>query len=62
MMTRKDYLRAASIVRDLGRRGKVPTEVAEGARDLMRDAFVTFFRGDNPRFDADRFREACEKD
>lgn len=48
MMTKKDYVRAAEIIR----------------RDYMSDAnvvraFVDFFVDDNPRFDEERFIEAC---
>jgi hypothetical protein len=49
--TKKDYERAAMIVR-----GYPPT----GVSDVVCDAFVMFFRGDNPRFDGDRFRAACK--
>jgi len=53
MMTRKDYEKAADITRWEWRNGGTGAQSVE-------DAFVTFFRGDNPRFDEKRFREACK--
>ena len=49
MMTKKDYIRAAEIIRD----------------DYLSDrnviaAFVDFFAEDNPNFDEERFVEACK--
>ena len=54
MMTKKDYIRAADIVRAHfeARPRVMPVEA-------LTETFVAFFRGDNPRFDVDRFREAC---
>ena len=54
MMTRKDYIRAAEIVRETGRR------IGMNAADYQRAAFLEFFKGDNPAFDRERFNEACE--
>ena len=54
MMTRKDYVRAAEIVREVQRNG------TKSQASAVRQAFSSFFRGDNPRFDADRFLAACE--
>ena len=55
MMTKKDYIRAAALVQeralDYPEGHCVPKE--------LETAFVVFFSGDNPRFDAFRFREAC---
>jgi len=48
MMTRKDYERAAKILRGL----------PEGVRHEAARAFVEFFVTDNPRFNAERFYEA----
>lgn len=73
MMTRKDYERAASIVRamsaDVDAIDVAPLSVKESrlsrarAQGLAvwnaREAFVVLFSGDNPRFDAERFRVAC---
>jgi hypothetical protein len=57
MCTRKDYERAAKIVRSV-KNQHLPTDECNGP-NLVREAFVMFFQEDNPRFDADRFREAC---
>jgi hypothetical protein len=46
-MTKKDYIKAAQIIRE------------HGAPPKMVEAFVEFFVGDNPQFDVDRFIEAC---
>jgi hypothetical protein len=48
MMTKKDYVRAAEICRD-----------DYGSDEHVVKAFVDFFTGDNPRFDVERFVEAC---
>ena len=71
MMTKKDYERAAKLCvshfeaarrasdeasnHDMDRRANSLYDSAES----VREAFVAFFRGDNDRFDATRFREAC---
>lgn len=54
MMTKKDYIRAAEIIRKTNAKGK--------ARDTMIASFAVFFQGDNPRFDRDRFILACVKE
>ncbi len=65
MMTRKDYITAAQIVcshvdgmrsRDLVSQSEVVL-----VRQHLTSAFEALFRADNPRFDAARFREACQK-
>lgn len=48
-MTRKDYERAAEILRFEGSAGHAAKV----------DLFVEFFKGENPRFSEDRFRAAC---
>jgi coenzyme F420-reducing hydrogenase gamma subunit len=56
-MRKTDYIRAAEIVRTHFKahvKGNPPTAEA------IREAFVAFFRGDNPLFDVDRFRSSCE--
>jgi hypothetical protein len=53
MMTKKDYIRAAEIVRDVARQRAHHVST-------VRQAFVLFFQGDNPRFDQSRFVDACE--
>ena len=55
-MTRKDYVKAAEIVRNAAkfdRRSNV-TILA------IQNAFIALFRGDNPRFQIDRFISACQ--
>ena len=46
-MTKKDYIKAAEIIRSHGSPAK------------MVQAFVEFFVSDNPRFDVDRFVAAA---
>lgn len=46
MTTRKDFQRAANLV------GAIKDH---SARATATTVFLTYFRGDNPRFDADRF-------
>ena len=50
MMTRKDYIKAAEIVKE---------EKIHNHREIMCLAFCLFFSKDNPRFDEIRFRQAC---
>jgi len=52
-VSKKDYIKAAEIVRRMRKTDLV------GA---MMDAFVELFTGDNPQFDERRFRDACRKD
>lgn len=60
MMTKKEYERAAKIVgshvKALG-----TSDRADLIEQHMTEGFVAFFRGDNPKFDAERFRAACEE-
>jgi hypothetical protein len=51
-MTKKDYLRAAALVAG---------EQKPNRREVMTDAFVTFF-SENPRFNEAGFRQACKTD
>lgn len=53
MMSRKDYERAVEVVRDAASTGSNDEAMAVMA------SFVAFFRGDNPRFDRERFVKAC---
>lgn len=52
MMTKRDYEKAAEIVR----KRILPARDYE----LIVSSFVQLFANDNPRFDATRFRKACE--
>lgn len=54
-MTGADYVRAVTIIRSY----TYPYMAAEGQANTLIDAFVQFFRGDNPRFDEDTFRADC---
>jgi len=51
MNTRKDFKRAAQMIRNSTQSGSV-------ARKVLEDAFVSFFATDNPRFDVSRFLDA----
>lgn len=61
-MTKKDYERAAEMVRCEYPHGINSDSVAEGS--CGQQAIVTFlaefFAGDNSRFDRDRFIQACQ--
>ncbi len=61
-MTRKDYERAAKIIRARNVTyvdSAFKQEAAEHTASIC-ETFVAFFRGDNPDFDAKRFRDACD--
>ena len=64
MMTRKDYVRAANLVawmrKDECRKVDMSHRIASSV--TVEQAFIEFFRGDNPRFNQDRFQDACNKD
>lgn len=55
-MTRKDYVRTSEILNEF--KEYISNEVTFA--DLV-DEFVTMFEADNPRFDAIRFYDACNK-
>jgi hypothetical protein len=64
-VTRKDYEKAADIARDLGLirgHGLKWRPVNESERAKVVDAFVRLFKGDNPRFQEEKFRFACQPD
>jgi hypothetical protein len=52
-MSKKDYVRAAQIVNDV--RQRFNAQMA----GVVYASFATFFKGENSRFDADRFASAC---
>ena len=56
MTTKKDYVKAAQIA------NRFFHEKSDKEYCAVFEAFVEFFRGDNPRFDVARFESACEKD
>lgn len=51
MMTKKNYIRAAAIIKQ---------ETIPSYRETLALTFIRFFQEDNPRFDIKRFREACD--
>jgi hypothetical protein len=55
MMTKRNFISAAQLVASGRFSGKYSAKVAKG----LEDTFVEFFRNDNPRFNEDRFRAAC---
>ena len=52
-MSKKHFEKAALIAQDVGRFG------TDGERKAVVEAFVALFRGENGRFDVERFRRAC---
>jgi hypothetical protein len=55
MMTRKDYVEVANILKDHKR------YIAEATLESLIFDFNEMFLKDNPRFDADRFTEAVNE-
>lgn len=51
MMHKKDYLKAVKIVHCF----------PFIHQQMIVKAFVELFQGDNPKFDEDKFREACQR-
>lgn len=51
MMTKKDYQRAAEKIKQYG---------DANTRQLLIDFMIGFFKGDNPRFDENRFESAAQ--
>lgn len=51
-MTKKDYIRAAEIIRE--------ARISDKERSDLVRRFAQFFRDDNPRFDFERFEAACD--
>ena len=56
MMTRKDYVATSEIL------NKNADELGSNLLDTLTNQFIEMFEKDNPRFDADRFWEACFKE
>ena len=52
-MTKKNYVKAAKLIQ-----ATEPKVVA----NQLEEAFVEFFQDDNPRFDEERFRFACNRE
>jgi hypothetical protein len=67
-MTKKDYIKAAKMVSELRENAQLTSRVIGAKQRLyeenvsteVEDIFVNFFRNDNPRFDENRFRQACK--
>lgn len=57
-MTKKDYEKAAKMIRTQMSWGATK----DGANATVVQAFTEFFREDNPRFDEERFRYACQRE
>lgn len=53
MMTRKDYVETARIL------NKYKMSMPEQEFDALTDDFSFFFENDNPRFNSEKFLEAC---
>jgi hypothetical protein len=53
MMTRKDYVATAEIL------NKNADELGSNLLDTLANQFIEMFENDNPRFNADKFWEAC---
>lgn len=74
-MTKKDYERAAKMIREMIISQNIDTQYIKSLDDYNRrfgreqvpgvviynliETFVKFFAEDNPRFDQDRFKQAC---
>ena len=67
-MTKKDYIKAAKLVSEMRTDARSPHRTIAAKQRLyeenvsveVEDVFVKFFYNDNPRFDENRFREACK--
>lgn len=55
-MTRKDYIKAAELIKEFDQHCEIK-EIAFS----MTNIFAKFFRNDKPRFDENRFRQACKE-
>ena len=58
-MTKKDYIRAANLVKTRLANQKKNSKLLD--MSFLEDAFVELFQSDNPRFDERRFRQACKE-
>ena len=61
-MTKKDYIIIASAIWRSGMikdKNKVRQQAREDMRRLIAHGLCGELKGDNPRFDADKFLEAC---
>lgn len=67
MTSKKDYIRASKIVREyyelaptIGKDIDGEDIIDVSRAQVAENAFVWFFEGDNPQFDAKKFRLACK--
>ena len=56
MMTRKDYVATAEIL------NQNADALGANLLDTLTNQFIEMFENDNPRFNADKFWEACFKE
>ena len=64
MMTRKDYVATAKIIRNffdacIDEEAFDDSPINAMIHDHLIDEFIKMFSADNPNFDADKFWEAC---
>lgn len=59
-MTRNDYEAAAKIVHKYYQHEKNACVSIESYAFVVMEAFIAFFRQDNPNFNAESFRNACK--
>ena len=58
-MTRRDYVAAAKIINDYFNKADQHDGLNANVHDFLINPFIEFFAKDNPRFDKDKFWEAC---
>ena len=59
MMTRKDYVQVAKIINNYFDLADDYDGLNANVHDFLIEPFIEFFEKDNPRFDKDKFCEAC---
>lgn len=70
MITKKIYIKAASIVKKQRDEARDTSRVIGASSRLyeenvaveLENAFIELFQGDNPRFNKDKFLDACGSD
>jgi hypothetical protein len=60
--TRQDYISTATILREFLPKENMDDKMNSYAFRNLVDQFATMFADDNPRFDAEKFYEACGLD
>jgi hypothetical protein len=69
-MHRKDYIKAAELIKAKRVEARGTTHPKDGSQRVyeenvateMEETFIQFFSNDNPRFDKKRFSQACQSD